>query len=158
MSTGDNIKKARLHNGISQKKLAEILEIPVSTLANYENNHREPKNEVLIKIAKTLDVSLMDLIYDRDLKKEEERLKNIKEQIPKSEQDIINWSPSTIEEFNDESQFEDAINELLKCSKLQKDFNYNEFELKVKTNSTDEIKEFIYDMLKMKIAEIKSRK
>lgn len=158
MSIGDNIKRARLHNGISQKKLAETLEIPVSTLANYENNHREPKTEVLKKIAESLDVSLMDLIYDRDIKKEEERLKKIKEQIPKSEQDIINWSPSTIEEFDDEFQFENAINELLKCSKLQKDFNYNEFELKVKGNSINEIKEFIYDMLKMKIAEIKSRK
>lgn len=158
MSIGDNIKRARLHNGISQKKLAETLEIPVSTLANYENNHREPKTEVLKKIAESLDVSLMDLIYDRDIKKEEERLKKIKEQIPKSEQDIINWSPSTIEEFDDEFQFENAINELLKCSKLQKDFNYNEFELKVKGNSINEIKEFIYDMLKIKIAEIKSRK
>lgn len=158
MSIGDNIKRVRLHNGISQKKLAEILEIPVSTLANYENNHREPKTEVLKKIAESLDVSLMDLIYDRDVEKEEERLKKLREQIPEPEQDIIHWSPSTIEELNEEFEFENAIKELLKCSKLQKDFNYNEFELKVKANSIDEIKEFIYDMLKMKIAEIKSRK
>lgn len=54
---GDKIKQIRKDKKISQKEFAEILEIPVSTLANYENNHREPNMETLKKISKALDIS-----------------------------------------------------------------------------------------------------
>ncbi|MDU7363911.1 helix-turn-helix transcriptional regulator [Clostridium sp.] len=59
---GDRIKEARKNKGFSQKEFANILEIPVSTLANYENNHREPNIETLEKIAKNLSISTNELI------------------------------------------------------------------------------------------------
>lgn len=59
---GDRIKEARKNKGISQKEFANILDIPVSTLANYENNHREPNIETLEKIAKNLSISTNELI------------------------------------------------------------------------------------------------
>lgn len=64
MNIGDNIKNTRLQKKISQKDFAKILDIPVSTLANYENNHREPGIETLSKIAIALEVPLDDLIKD----------------------------------------------------------------------------------------------
>ncbi|WP_459479635.1 helix-turn-helix domain-containing protein [Clostridium saccharoperbutylacetonicum] len=62
MSFGNNIKKCRLDKGINQKEFAKILGIPVSTLANYENDHREPKTEVLIKIADALLIPIDELL------------------------------------------------------------------------------------------------
>lgn len=62
MKIGDNIKSTRLQKKISQKDFAKILDIPVSTLANYENNHREPGLEILDKISTALGVPLDDLI------------------------------------------------------------------------------------------------
>ncbi|MEN8078222.1 helix-turn-helix transcriptional regulator [Clostridioides difficile] len=58
---GDKIKQIRKDKNISQKKFAEILEIPVSTLANYENNHRQPNIETLYKISSALNISPVDL-------------------------------------------------------------------------------------------------
>lgn len=58
---GDKIKQIRKDKNISQKKFAEILEIPVSTLANYENNHRQPNIETLYKISNALSVSPVEL-------------------------------------------------------------------------------------------------
>ncbi|MCB2295818.1 helix-turn-helix domain-containing protein [Clostridium algoriphilum] len=63
MNIGKNIKQLRIEKGISQKEFARILNnMPVSTLANYENNHREPNIETLTKIATALGVSINDLI------------------------------------------------------------------------------------------------
>lgn len=62
MKIGDKIKDLRIKSHISQKKLAENLKMPVSTLANYENNHREPNFDTLNKIANALKCSLSDLL------------------------------------------------------------------------------------------------
>lgn len=58
---GDKIKQIRKDKKISQKDFAEILEIPVSTLANYENNHREPNIDTLKKISNALGISPVEL-------------------------------------------------------------------------------------------------
>lgn len=58
---GDKIKQIRKDKNISQKEFAKILKIPVSTLANYENNHREPSIDMLNKIAESLGVSISEL-------------------------------------------------------------------------------------------------
>lgn len=62
MKIGDKIKNLRIQKKISQKDFAKKLDIPVSTLANYENNHREPKLETLSNIATALDISLSVLL------------------------------------------------------------------------------------------------
>ena len=58
---GNNIKKIRKSKNMSQKDFANLLKIPVSTLANYENNHREPNIETLNKIAEVLGVTINEL-------------------------------------------------------------------------------------------------
>lgn len=46
----------------SAKEFAKVLDIEYSTYMGYENRGREPKYEVLIKIADTLDVSPDELL------------------------------------------------------------------------------------------------
>lgn len=80
MNIGNKIKQLRNEKGISQKEFARILNnMPVSTLANYENNHREPNIETLTKIATALGVSINDLIEKVSF--EGETLEEIKSQI-----------------------------------------------------------------------------
>jgi transcriptional regulator with XRE-family HTH domain len=72
MKIGKNIKRIRKVKEISQKDLAGMLDnMPVSTLANYENNHRQPDVNTLNKIANALGVSLDTLTcnesFDREI-------------------------------------------------------------------------------------------
>ena len=58
MSFGDSLTKIRIEKGFSRKDLAEQLEIPYTTLRNYETDQREPGHKLLIKFANLLSVSV----------------------------------------------------------------------------------------------------
>ncbi len=62
MSFGDSLTKIRIEKGFSRKDLAEQLEIPYTTLRNYETDQREPGHKLLIKIANLLSVSVDELV------------------------------------------------------------------------------------------------
>lgn len=66
MSIGENIKKYRKALNISQKDLANKLNMPISTLANYENDHREPNIETLNKIASILGITINDMVRNEE--------------------------------------------------------------------------------------------
>lgn len=51
INLGNNIKFLREKKGIEQQELADILNVPRSTLACWENNIRTPKLEQIMKIA-----------------------------------------------------------------------------------------------------------
>jgi transcriptional regulator with XRE-family HTH domain len=79
MKIGDNIKKIRKEKGISQKSLAKMLDnMPVSTLANYENNYRIPDIKTVAKIANILQVDINDLIGIDHEKEREENINKFK--------------------------------------------------------------------------------
>lgn len=59
---GDRLKTLRLKNGLTQSQLADKLEIPRTTYANYETNKREPKMDILKKIAENLNVTIDDIL------------------------------------------------------------------------------------------------
>lgn len=59
---GNRIKELRQYKGIKQKEMAAKLGIPISTYANYENNHREPTSNILDSIAEILETTVSDLI------------------------------------------------------------------------------------------------
>ena len=59
---GKQIKQIRKDKHISQKDFAEILKIPASTLANYENNYRQPRIEILVEMANALGVTINDFV------------------------------------------------------------------------------------------------
>ncbi|MCL2675316.1 MAG: helix-turn-helix domain-containing protein [Firmicutes bacterium] len=63
------LKEERIYNNFTQKKIAELLNIPLRAYQNYEavgKNHREPSQDLLVKIAKILDASL-DYLLNEEL-------------------------------------------------------------------------------------------
>ncbi len=61
MTTGQLIKAARKNAGLTQKELGEKLGIAYQTLAQWENDLRNPKIETLNRIATALGVNSMEL-------------------------------------------------------------------------------------------------
>lgn len=64
MNIGNNIKRVRTNKNLTQKDFAIAIDMPISTLANYENNHREPNIETLTKIANALEIPVSELLKD----------------------------------------------------------------------------------------------
>lgn len=67
IQVGSRIKQIRIDKGLTQKDVAEKLNIPVSTYANYENNNREPNSNIIKGIADVLNVSVDVLITDNEV-------------------------------------------------------------------------------------------
>lgn len=59
---GKNIKYLRKKHNLDQQELADILNVPRSTLSCWENKIRTPKLEEIIKIAEYFQTNL-DIIY-----------------------------------------------------------------------------------------------
>jgi len=61
MSIGENIRKNRIENSITQKELGERLGVSQEMISQYENGSRIPKTETLSKIAEALNIHIDDL-------------------------------------------------------------------------------------------------
>lgn len=66
MKTGKRIQQAREQKNMTQEELAKRAKISRSALANYESGIREPKGEILVRIAEALEVSIDWLLYRTD--------------------------------------------------------------------------------------------
>lgn len=75
MTTGQRIKEARKKAGLTQKELAAKLGIAYQTLAQWENDLRNPKRETLQKIASALGINWYEL-YAESEKEQMEAKKN----------------------------------------------------------------------------------
>lgn len=64
MSIGDNIKKYRKLNKLTQKELGEKIGKKAITVRQYESGYIEPPTSVLMKIGEVLNVSTEKLIND----------------------------------------------------------------------------------------------
>ena len=62
MTFKDNLRTYRLKNGLTAKALAESLGISYSTYMGYENEGKEPKYDLLCRIAGTLGCAPNDLL------------------------------------------------------------------------------------------------
>lgn len=60
---GTRIKRIRMDCGFTQKQVATLLGIPLSTYSNYENNNREPNYKTIKQIASVLNISIDYLLY-----------------------------------------------------------------------------------------------
>ncbi|HGH0498618.1 TPA: helix-turn-helix domain-containing protein [Clostridioides difficile] len=56
-SLGDRIVNLRKELDINQKELATKVGITEASLSRYENNLREPKSEIIVRLAKALETS-----------------------------------------------------------------------------------------------------
>ena len=59
-----NVRKMRLHYGMSQSMLAEECGISIDTIANIENNRRYPSIDLLITLAEVLHTDVNSLLEE----------------------------------------------------------------------------------------------
>ena len=58
------LKKLRIDSGLTQKQLAESLNVSQNAVYNWENGKREPSLDMIKKIGKTFDLALYMLLDD----------------------------------------------------------------------------------------------
>lgn len=66
LSLGDQIKRLRRERKLTQKQLADRLEVDQSTVSNYEQNRKLPDIHMLTKIAEFFNVTLDSLVTARN--------------------------------------------------------------------------------------------
>ena len=64
MDLGSNIKKYRKEAGLTQKELAELLDVAVGTIQQYELGKRQPRLEMINRIAGALGIGIRRLYPD----------------------------------------------------------------------------------------------
>lgn len=64
---GDELKALRKKHGLSQKELADILNISQGAIGNYETNSRFPKEEMIKSVSAYFNVSIDRLINGSDM-------------------------------------------------------------------------------------------
>lgn len=57
-----NLKEARKKRNVTQKELAEAIDIDRTAISHYENGRMIPSLERLVEISKVLDVTLDELV------------------------------------------------------------------------------------------------
>lgn len=66
---GEKLLILREERNLKQKELAELAGITEATLSRYENGKREPKGEIISRLAKVLNVTTDYLLNDEDCNK-----------------------------------------------------------------------------------------
>jgi len=66
MSIGNKIKEYREENKMTQRDIAEILEVEPGTISKYESGIIEPNIESLKKLAETFNITVDELINDKE--------------------------------------------------------------------------------------------
>jgi len=56
------LKRVRLEKGLTQKKLAEKLNVTDRSIRDWENEQTEPSYDTLIKLADLFDITLDELL------------------------------------------------------------------------------------------------
>lgn len=67
MSIGEKIKKYRKEKGLTQRELADKLNIATNSLSRYETGERRPPIDMIEKIAEILNVTPIQLMYDEEV-------------------------------------------------------------------------------------------
>lgn len=62
MEFKDKLKELRLKNNLTRKQLADLLEVSNRTIEGYEQGIREPKKQVVEKMAKIFNIEPIELI------------------------------------------------------------------------------------------------
>lgn len=75
---GEKILILRENLNMKQKELADLAGITEATLSRYENNKREPRGEIVTRLAKILNVST-DYLLDNEISSEDYNSLNSKE-------------------------------------------------------------------------------
>lgn len=99
MNLGENLRKLRKENGLSQEQLADSLNISRQAISKWESGKAYPDIENLIQLRSIFKVTLDDLIINETLVGCEE-FKEIKDDTKVSESSIENY-----EDYEDDDDF-----------------------------------------------------
>lgn len=107
MSFGERLISLRKRDGLTRQDLADRLQIPYTTLRNYETDQREPGHGFLIQIARLFDVSVDSLIgIDSEIKSTH----------PSSQALQLAWDYDRLDSWGQKAVRELADNELSRCT------------------------------------------
>lgn len=65
-----NLKIARIRKGLTQDELAKAVGIARNTVSRYETGDTKPSFDMVVKLAKILNINLIELIDDYKIKEE----------------------------------------------------------------------------------------
>lgn len=164
LQIGDRFKFYRKKAHLTQLQMAEKLNIPRSTYANYESNKREPTSDIIIKFCNLFNIAPSTILASNSYSSE-----IINDELLSLESDMIFTHPVTNdsrlkkgtpsplikrEPINIESDTElyNLFQEFLLSKTLQENFDYNPDDI---SYNLEEIYKFMLDMLYLKITEIK---
>ena len=98
MNIGTNIKKYRKEKGLTQRELADKLNIATNSLSRYEIGERRPPIDMIEKIAEILNVTPIQLMYDEE----------VENALNQSGEILSNFNPNDSSTFTEVS-FEDEV-------------------------------------------------
>lgn len=163
MNIGGNIKKYRKEKKLTQKQLADKINISEMSIRRYERGERQPTAGIIDLISKALDIPIINLIDDIHSDLDYEMLKyysDVKGLNPIEYSERMNEKPSDIEKKNQFLKEGESINNdfdnFASNQYIQKDFGYKYSDFSLLEQG--ELCDFIREMLRLKILDIKSRK
>ncbi len=65
MSLGQNLAKFRKEKGLTQEELVRLSGVAISQIRRYETDKASPSLDVIIKLAKSLGVSIDEMVFDK---------------------------------------------------------------------------------------------
>lgn len=87
---GERLKKLRVDQGLSQKKLAEVFSVGQTAIANYENNLRLPSHELLSRMGDYFEVSV-DYLIGRESQNENKVIQYSKVDIKRIQKQFMTY-------------------------------------------------------------------
>lgn len=115
-----NLKKLRLEKQLTQKELAEKLDISSSAIGMYEQGRRDPDTDMLIKVSNLFSVSIDKILNNNVLTRDE---LNYKTKTVIGSRDIKITFPEGVYTEEDIRELENGINVVLKLHEDRKNKN-----------------------------------
>lgn len=156
MSTSENIKRIRKEKGFTQKELGELCGMYESQIRKYELGKANPKKETLEKIAKALDVSIVELLPYENYYQSKEMIES---------QEVQKYLINELENTIDKKNLRHIVNVLESMgytmtlnddsfSLEKKDVHFSEFGVDIKFNELLDLEKESDNFLKFKIQEL----
>ena len=111
MNIGTNIKKYRKEKGLTQRELADKLNIATNSLSRYEIGERRPPIDMIEKIAEILNYTPIQLIYDEE----------VENTLNQSAEILSNFNPNDPSTFTEVSFEDEAQRQEMYLKELRED-------------------------------------
>lgn len=164
LQIGDRFRFYRKNSHLTQQEMADKLNIPRSTYANYESNKREPTSEVIYNFCNIFNIapstilgsnSYSNKVFDDKLLTLESDSVHLLDTNLRTQLKIGGPAPLIKRDaisIESDTELYNLFQELIISKTLQSNFDYNADDI---SYNLEEIYEFMLNMLYLKITEIK---